>query len=55
MFVLGIACILIGVVIKYGTVGLIVSRQMPQEEKIIAAVLGGLASFITNFVAVIYL
>jgi hypothetical protein len=55
MFTLGVGCILIGVIITCSTVGLIVSRQLPQEEKIIAAVLGGLTSLLTNFVAVIYL
>jgi hypothetical protein len=55
MFTLGVGCILIGVIITCSTVGLIVSRHLPQEEKIIAAVLGGLTSLLTNFVAVIYL
>ena len=32
-----------------------VSRPMPHSEKIIAAVLGGMGSFLTNFVAVMYL
>jgi hypothetical protein len=55
MFGLGIGCISLGVVMISSTVGLIVSRPMPQSEKIIAAVLGGMGSFLTNFVAVMYL
>jgi hypothetical protein len=56
MFGLGIGCILLGVVMIGSTVGLIVSfHGMPQEEKIIAAVLGGMGSFLSNFVAVMYL
>jgi hypothetical protein len=55
MLGLGIGCILLGIIMISGTVGLIVSHPMPQEEKLIAAVLGGTGSFLTNFVAVMYL
>jgi hypothetical protein len=55
MLGLGIGCIVLGTIMISGTVGLIVSRDMPQQEKIIAAVLGGMGSFLTNFVAFMYL
>jgi hypothetical protein len=55
MLGLGIGCIVLGAIMISGTVGLIVSRGMPPEEKIIAAVLGGMGSFLTNFVAFMYL
>jgi hypothetical protein len=55
MFGIGIGCILLGVVMISSTVGLIVSHTMPSEEKIIAAVLGGVGSFLTNFVGAMYL
>jgi TRADD-N domain-containing protein len=55
MFGLGIGCISLGVVMISSTVILIVIHPMPPDEKIIAAVLGGIGSFLTNFVAVMYL
>jgi hypothetical protein len=55
VFSLGVVCILLGMVVTVIAVYLILKVAATTETKIIVAILGGTASILTNFVAVIYL
>jgi hypothetical protein len=55
MFLLGIACIALGVALIGVTLFLVVSKLPNTNDKIIAAVLGAVGAFLTNFIAAMYL
>ncbi len=55
MFLLGITCIILGVALIGVTLFLVVSKLTTTNDKIIAAVLGAAGSFLTNFIAAMYL
>ena len=55
MFLLGIVCILVGVGLIGTSLYLVVSKLPDTNDKIIAAVLGGVGAFLTNFIAAMYL
>lgn len=55
VFSLGVACILLGVGVIAIALYLILHVAATNETKILVAILGGVASILTNFVAMIYL
>jgi len=55
IFVIGVACMLLGLSVIAATLWLVTSQNLLFNEKVVVAALGAVGSILTNFVAIIYL
>ena len=55
VFILGILCILLGILLTAAAILLVIDKHVPRDAKVLTAVLGAVGTLLTNYVATVYL